>query len=92
QFNYYGRNLERTVNRAISLINVADTFYRNSFNLRVVGLRAETWTSGDRYGAFSSGPATTLQQLRNYARTVTQRYDALMLITGNDFSGNTIGI
>jgi disintegrin/metalloproteinase domain-containing protein 28 len=92
QFNYYGRNLERTVNRAISLINVADTFYRNRFNLRVVGLRAETWTSGDRFGAFSSRPEATLQQLRDYASTVRQRYDAVMLITGNEFSGSTIGI
>ena len=32
QFNYYGRNLERTVNRAISLINVADTVSHNSIH------------------------------------------------------------
>jgi hypothetical protein len=90
QYRHY-RTLERTVNRAISLLNVADTIYR-ALNIRVVGLRAETWSDSDHYGTFSPSPDVTLQQLRNYARGVHQRFDAFFLLTGNDFDGSTIGI
>ena len=52
-------------------------------NIRVVGLRAETWTNRDLYTTgFSSDPETTLIRFRNYARSsVRESFDAAILIT-----------
>ena len=51
-------------------------------NIRVVGLRAETWTNRDLYTGFSSDPETTLIRFRNYARSsVLESFDAAILIT-----------
>ena len=51
-------------------------------NIRVVGLRAETWTNGDRYVGFSSTPEDTLVRFKNYVgANVQESYDAAFLIT-----------
>ena len=52
-------------------------------NIRVVGLRAETWTNGDQYGGFVSLFSTlTLFRFEEYVRTsVQESYDAVFLIT-----------
>ena len=66
---------------SLVLIFVGIQLYR-PFNIRIIGLRAETWTNGDRYVGFHPTPSETLTRFRDYvANDVTQHYDAAMLLT-----------
>ena len=52
-------------------------------NIRVVGLRAETWTNGDLYGTYNPEAQETLFLFRDYVvdNIIQEPYDAAILLT-----------
>ena len=51
-------------------------------NIRVVGIRAETWTNGDLYTGFNVLSAVTVERFRTYVTAnVHETFDAAFLIT-----------
>lgn len=61
--------------------------------VRVVVVHVTTWTNGNRINYPSNNDANPLlDNLRDYAPQVTAEHDSLMLMTGVDLLGSTVGI
>ena len=52
-------------------------------NIRVVGLRAETWTNRDLYGMYNPEAQETLRLFKDYVfdNIIQEPYDAAFLLT-----------
>ncbi|KAL5475659.1 hypothetical protein EMCRGX_G025502 [Ephydatia muelleri] len=86
QYQKYGSNLEITVNRALDVVNGADSLYK-PLGIRIVLVQAITWSSGNKITVVSNS-GTLLDNFRVYAPSVTTQHDVTMLLTGTNLDGN----
>eukprot|EP00731_Ephydatia_muelleri_P029801 Em0021g324a len=89
QYQKFGSNLETTLNRALDVVNGADSLYK-PLGIRIVLVQAITWSSGNKIAVVSNSSAL-LDNFRVYAPSVTAQHDVTMLLTGTSLNSNVVG-
>eukprot|EP00731_Ephydatia_muelleri_P022253 Em0014g844a len=83
-YKKYGKDLEKTLNRAIDIVNAVDSMYK-ILGIRIVLVEAITWSDGDRITVVESDMEKTYRNFKEYVKTAsTAEKDAILLLSDRD--------
>ncbi|KAM9296116.1 disintegrin and metalloproteinase domain-containing protein 11 [Gastrophryne carolinensis] len=85
------QSLGLTISFAKSVVNYADTIFKEQLNTRIVLVAMETWTSGDKM-AVSEDPLQVLGDFMKYrSNEIPEHSDATHLFSGRTFKSSRSG-
>ncbi|XP_040187175.1 disintegrin and metalloproteinase domain-containing protein 11 [Rana temporaria] len=85
------QSLGLTSSFAKSVVNLADTIFREQLNTRIVLVAMETWTAGDKISV-SEDPLQVLADFMKYRSTeISEHSDATHLFSGRTFKSSRSG-
>ncbi|KAL5474664.1 hypothetical protein EMCRGX_G026647 [Ephydatia muelleri] len=91
-YKKYGKDLEKTLNRAIDIVNAVDSMYK-ILGIRIVLVEAITWSDGDRITVVESDMEKTYRNFKEYVKTAsTAEKDAILLLSGIVFTDDNNGM
>ncbi|XP_060104444.1 disintegrin and metalloproteinase domain-containing protein 22 isoform X8 [Heteronotia binoei] len=80
-----------TNNFAKSVVNVADSIYKEQLNTRIVLVAMETWGTDNKF-TISENPLVTLRAFMKYRRDfIKEKSDAVHLFSGSQFQSSRSG-
>eukprot|EP00731_Ephydatia_muelleri_P022250 Em0014g841a len=88
-YKKYGKDLEKTLNRAIDIVNA---MYK-ILGIRIVLVEAITWSDGNRITVVESDMDKTYRNFKEYVKTAsTAEKDAILLLSGVVYTDDTNGM
>ncbi|XP_016381979.1 disintegrin and metalloproteinase domain-containing protein 22 isoform X1 [Sinocyclocheilus rhinocerous] len=78
----------QTNNYAKSVVNMADLYFKEQINTRIVLVAMETWAADNRFN-INDDPMVTLREFMKYRRDfIKEKCDSIHLFSGNRFHSN----
>uniref|UniRef100_A0A672SUI2 ADAM metallopeptidase domain 22 n=1 Tax=Sinocyclocheilus grahami TaxID=75366 RepID=A0A672SUI2_SINGR len=78
----------QTNNYAKSVVNMADLYFKEQLNTRIVLVAMETWAADNRFN-INDDPMVTLREFMKYRRDfIKEKCDSVHLFSGNRFHSN----
>uniref|UniRef100_A0A671MBJ2 Disintegrin and metalloproteinase domain-containing protein 22-like n=1 Tax=Sinocyclocheilus anshuiensis TaxID=1608454 RepID=A0A671MBJ2_9TELE len=78
----------QTNNYAKSVVNMADLYFKEQINTRIVLVAMETWAADNRFN-INDDPMVTLREFMKYRRDfIKEKCDSVHLFSGNRFHSN----
>eukprot|EP00731_Ephydatia_muelleri_P022230 Em0014g821a len=91
-YKKYGKDLAKTLNRAIDIVNAVDSMYK-ILGIRIVLVEAITWSDGDRITVVESDMEKTYRKFKDYVKTAsTAEKDAILLLSGVVYTDDNNGM
>uniref|UniRef100_A0A8C1XH06 ADAM metallopeptidase domain 22 n=1 Tax=Cyprinus carpio TaxID=7962 RepID=A0A8C1XH06_CYPCA len=81
-------SIGQTNNYAKSVVNMADLYFKEQLNTRIVLVAMETWAADNRFN-INDDPMVTLREFMKYRRDfIKEKCDSVHLFSGNRFHSN----
>uniref|UniRef100_A0A8C2G120 ADAM metallopeptidase domain 22 n=1 Tax=Cyprinus carpio TaxID=7962 RepID=A0A8C2G120_CYPCA len=88
QYKKHRLSVGQTNNYAKSVVNMADLYFKEQLNTKIVLVAMETWAADNRFN-INDDPMVTLREFMKYRRDfIKEKCDSVHLFSGNRFHSN----